>query len=229
MIRMVRDRRLVVDMILFVLLTTIFKRHVISANYHVWAGMLFCGLLAGHVWLNRAWLRRFTAKRKKESDWLSFVLLFVFAALLITGILTAKPFGIELNYLKPYHKCLGGLSLLLVSAHIGFHWQYLRVNFLRSFRVLRLIPQAVTTLLLIGALCLGGYGFVNSGFAKWMTAPFTATLRVADAAARPRHQLQPFDWERLGKSMAELAGMMFLGAYVVKSVRKPPGRMSRKE
>ena len=226
---MVRDVRFVVDIVLFVLLTTIFKRHVISADYHVWAGMLACGVIAGHVWLNRIWLRRFASKRKKESDWLSFALMFVFAVLLVTGILTAKPFGIELHALKPYHKCLGGISLLLVAAHIGFHWQYLRVNFLRSFRLCRLVPKALTTMLLIGALCLGGYGFVDSGFAKWIAAPFTVAARpAADAAQRRPHKPRPFSWERLGKSMAEIAGMMFLGAYVVKCARKPPGKKSGK-
>ena len=34
-----------------------------------------------------------------------------------------------------------------------------------------------------------------------------------------QHKPQPFDWTRLGKAMAELGGMLYLGAYVVKKIR----------
>lgn len=212
-------KRFFLDVVLFVMITTIFKRHVISADYHVWGGLVFVGLTFWHIWLNRQWLHRLAGKQKKAIDWLNIVLLFVWAALLVTGILAAKQFGIALHVLKPYHKFLGALSLLLVAAHIGFHWQYLKQNILQVAGVFRRVPKGIATVALAGMLCLGGYGFVDSGFAKWISAPFTVSARPANPAGRRQHTPQPFDWTRLGKAMAELAGMLYLGAYVTKKIR----------
>ncbi|SFT42305.1 hypothetical protein SAMN02910356_00573 [Selenomonas sp. GACV-9] len=226
---MICSIRFVLDVILFVLLLTLFKRHVISADYHVWAGLVYCGLLIWHIWLNRQWLQQLIGRKKKGLDWLVLGLILVWILLLVTGILTAKQFGIEWHFLKPYHKFLGAISLLLVAAHIGFHWQYLKDHILQCCGFLRKVPAALATLALVGTLCLGGYGFVDSGYAKWISAPFTVAARpAADAAQRRPHKPRPFSWERLGKSMAEIAGMMFLGAYVVKCARKPPGKKSGK-
>ena len=211
--------RFFLDVVLFVMITTIFKRHVISADYHVWAGLVFYGLIFWHIWLNRQWLKGLIRKQKQALDWLNLFLLFVWAGLLVTGILSARQFGIELHGLKPYHKFLGALSLLLVAAHIGFHWQYLKENILQCAGVFRRVPKGIATVVLIGMLCLGGFGFVDSGFTKWISAPFTVTARPANPVGKRQHKPQPFDWMRLGKAMAELGGMLYLGAYVVKKIR----------
>ena len=211
--------RFYLDVCMFVFITTIFKRHVISADYHVWGGLVLLGFTLWHLWLNRQWLVGFWRRQQHWQDWITAMLLVVWLALAVTGVLAAKQFGLELHFLKPWHKFLGALSLLLVAMHIGFHWQYLKENILRRCPCLNKVPKALTALLLAGTLCLGVYGFVDSGFGKWISAPFVTSARQKppkDGSARKKHQPRPFDPLRLGKAMAELSAMLYLGDYVAR-------------
>lgn len=211
--------RFYLDVVLFIFISTLFKRHIISADYHVWGGLVFFGLILWHVWLNRKWLTGFIQRQKHWQDWVNLLFLLVWLAMIITGMLVAKQFGLELHFLKPWHKFLGALSLLLVAMHIGFHWQYLKENILRRCPCLKKVPQVITTILLVGTLCLGGYGYVDSGFGKWLSAPFTAAPQRQPAGAggsRKKHQPQPFNPEKVAKHMAEMAAMLYLGAYLVR-------------
>ncbi|BAL85058.1 hypothetical protein SELR_pSRC102510 (plasmid) [Selenomonas ruminantium subsp. lactilytica TAM6421] len=81
----------------------------------------------------------------------------------------------------------------------------------------------MTSLLMAGILCLGAYGFVDSGFGKWISAPFVTSSQQKppqDGSNRKKHQPRPFDPLRLGKAMAELSAMLYLGAYVVRKRNK---------
>lgn len=216
---MTGSKRFYLDVMMFLFFGTFFNRHVISVDYHVWGGLVFFGFTIWHVWLNRKWLTSLGKRQKTWRDWTTLSLFVIWLVMAVTGGLAAKQFGIEWHILKPWHKFLGAISLLLVSVHIGSHWIYLRDNISRWLPFLRKLPRVLTAVLLSGTLCFGGWSYVDSDFGKWIAAPFTASPhqnRIQDGNGKMKHQKQPFSVAALAKIMAEISAMLYLGAYVVK-------------
>ena len=215
---MAGSKRFYLDVMMFLFFGTFFNHHVLSMSYHVWGGLVFFGFTVWHVWLNRKWLTGLVIRQKKWRDWVTAALILIWLAMAVSGILAAKEFGIELNVMKPWHKFFGAISLLVVAVHIGFHWVYLRENIRRRFTFVQKVPRALGMVLLAVTLCFGAYSYVDSGFGKWMAAPFTATPHKEhpkDGSGRKIRQ-KPFNGATLAMLMAEVSAMLYLGAYVVK-------------
>ena len=211
--------RFCLDVLLFVFITTFFKCHLISVDYHVWGGLVFFGFSLWHVWLNRKWLMGFGRRKKGWRDWGNMLFLLVWLAMIVTGILCARQLGIGWFFLKPWHKFLGAISLLLLAFHISCHWAYLRENILRRCPPLRKVPHTLGAALLAGTLCFGFWSFADSGFGKWISAPFVASSPLpssGDGSGRKKHQTQPFNPAKVSKYMAESAAMIYACAYMMR-------------
>ncbi len=209
--------RFYLDVMMFLFFGTFFSRHVISMDYHVWGGLVFFGFTLWHVWLNKKWVTGFSKRQKKWRDWVTFLLLVIWLAMAVTGVLAAKEFGIEWHFLKPWHIFLGAVSLLLVAVHIGFHWIYLRENIRRHLPFWQKVPRALGMVLLMGTLCFGAYSYVASDFGKWISAPFTASPHKNHPQdGRKQRQQQSFNAVDLAILMAEISAMLYLGAYAVR-------------
>lgn len=216
---MTGSKRFYLDVLMFLFFGTFFSKNVVSMDYHVWGGLVFFGFTLWHVWLNRKWVTGFGKRQKKWRDWVTVLLMVIWLTMAVTGVLAAREFGIEWHAMKPWHMFLGAVSLLLVASHIGFHWGYLRENIKRHLPFLQKVPRALAMILLAGTLCFGGWSYVDSGFSKWIAAPFSSSShkhRSQDSSGRKQHQQQPFSAADLGRLMAEVSAMLYLGAYVVR-------------
>ena len=128
---------------------------------------------------------------------------------------------------KPYHKFLGALSLLLVAVHIGFHWAYLREHIRKRCTWIAKVPRLVGTICLAATLCFGTYSYVDSGFGRFLAAPFTSSqhgVEHREGGAGREHHMPEFSLLNLGRLMAEVSAMVYLGAYVVRrrTASRPP-------
>ena len=221
------NMRFYLDILMFVFLGTFFNRNAISMDYHVWGGLVFFLVTVGHVWLNRRWLTGLWKRKKRLQDWADVLLMMAWLGMAVTGILGAKAIGIELQAVKPYHKFLGALSLLLVAVHIGFHWVYLREHIRKRCTWMAKIPRLAGTLCLVATLCFGTYSYVDSGFGRFLAAPFTSSQRGMEhreGGVGREHHMPEFSLVNLSSLMAEVSAMVYLGAYVVRkgTAFKPP-------
>ena len=210
--------RFYLDILMFVFFGFFFDCKIIAVDYHVWGGLVFFLFTVWHVWLNRRWLTNLAKRKKRWQDWTDILLIVSWLGMLVTGILLAKEFGIELHDAKPFHKCFGALSLLFAGIHIGFHWNYLREHILRLCPVLHSVPRLVGTLCLAGTLCFGAYSYAASDFGRWLTAPVRhfEHKNMPGEGGKGKKEAVEFSPEKLAGLLVQISAMLYVGAYVVK-------------
>lgn len=163
--------RMVLDIVLLILILTLFDKRFIGMKYHEVAGIATCILILLHIGLN---IKTFCALPKNFAklslSWkLNFIfdisLMLCFLYLLVSGILCSHILFPNIlkdsTFFKFSHIVIGGISVFLLGFHIGLHLCKKRFPF---------VPFLIVTILVvIGA----SWGMKTSSEVRWLLLPFS--------------------------------------------------------
>ncbi len=173
--------KLLVDVVMIILFLTMYKKRIISIEFHEIMGLLVFAIVLIHLFFNRklfiASAKKFNKiKTKTKLRYLVDVILLVdFVLVVITGIMISKvlfSFG-YFGIWKFIHNFLAAFALILVGIHIGLEWD----TFYSMVRKVIGLPKnpSKTAIIVISLLILvgGAFSMANSSFADWLSGPFT--------------------------------------------------------
>lgn len=171
--------KILLDILLILVLITLYSKNVISLEYHEIAGLAILGLFVIHLVFNRKWFT--TMLKKVFSKGLSakariisivdVLLILSWLAVLITSILVSKTiFSFRVFSLNPWHKFTSAAAMILTGIHFGLHWKYFWGFLGKKIHFNRVIAL-VLTIVIAG---FGIYNLATSSFGRWLTAPFSA-------------------------------------------------------
>lgn len=171
--------RITLDILMILLLITLYSKNVISLMYHELAGIGIFILFFVHLVFNRKWISGLFHRKQKTGKAakpliikiVNILLAISWLGVLITGILVSKKlFAIQISSLNPWHFFISALALIITGVHFGLHWKYFW-----GFLGKRIhLPKIVTVLLTVIVLAFGCWQTVNSSFSSWISAPFTS-------------------------------------------------------
>lgn len=170
--------RIVLDIILILVLITLYSKNVISLMYHEVVGLVLFALFSLHLILNRKWIASLfmnklsRSAKPKVMTIVNVLLILSWAAVMVTGILVSKKlFTFQISSLNPIHFFSAALALILTGVHFGLHWQYFW-----GFLGKRIhIPRVIVISLMVIVILFGCWQTFNSSFTRWLSAPFTAS------------------------------------------------------
>ena len=221
--------KIVVDVWMTAALLFLMTYNMLGDAFHEWlgAGMLVLFLL--HHILNFKWSR--TVFRGKYTTYRILQTVFVLAILLtmlgslISGIILSRHVFIFLgidggrSFARTLHLVCAYWNLVLLSLHLGLHWNSMMAMAKRASKK----PSAIRTWVLrILAFIVAGYGvvaFMNRDIGSYMTL---------------RTQFAFFDYEEplfllLADYLAIMGLFVFMGHYVVTALRSLGKKQSRKK
>ena len=172
--------KILLDILLIIVLITLYSKNVISLMYHEVAGLAILGLFVIHLVFNRKWfttmLKKIVSKglsaRARILSIVDVLLILSWLAVLITGILVSKKvFTIQISSLNPWHFFVSAVAMILTGIHFGLHWKYFWGFLGKKIRLNKVIAL-VLTVIIAG---FGVYNLVTSSFGRWLVAPFSAS------------------------------------------------------
>ena len=164
-------KKIVLDIVMILVIASIYSKNVISLMYHEVMGLILLMLFVIHVVFNRSFISRVTpgifsdeTTRKVKLHWILDILLIIsWSAVGVTGIL--------IYALIPWHFFSAAVSLALTGIHIGFHWNYLRNLIHRCFPGTLCIKKTMKVLIAASVL-YGCFSLVTGSVGIWTAAPF---------------------------------------------------------
>ena len=200
-----RALKLVLDAIMLVLLVLMYRKQVISLQFHEIGGLALIGLFVIHHLVNGRWIaaitRKFFAKSTPgmvRARYIVDVLLLVaFLTVGITGILINKTlFEVHVaGNAKALHYFSAAISVILMGVHLGLHAEYIFGKIFRKGA--NKIAKVALGIVLSTMIAFGGYSLATTQFVSFLTAP----LRTAQFA---HGDFQPSGDMMLDGSSAEL-------------------------
>jgi hypothetical protein len=176
--------RIILDVAMAVLLVLMYKKTVVSMEFHEIGGLVVGGLFLIHNLLNWKWivgisrkiLGRSLAPRVRVGYAVDVLLLVSVVFIALSGIMISQTIltGISGNVARGRlgHYFFSAVALVLVGIHIGLHWSFIRTSFAKVLRLPRAVARPLGTVCLTVVLVYGGYSMVTSSFARWLTDPF---------------------------------------------------------
>lgn len=191
-VRQTRGLKLVFDAVLLVLLALMYRKQVVSLEFHEIGGLALIGLFLVHHLVNRKWIgsstRRFFQKGMpgmvRARYLVDLLLLIAFLAVGVTGVLISKVvFSIRVaGNFQTLHYFAAALAVILTGVHLGLHADYilgkvLRKNAKKAVKVALCIWMAAM-------LAFGAYSLYATSFLRYLAAPIQ-TARFAHGEIRP--------------------------------------------
>lgn len=171
--------KMILDIIMFLMMLTLFSKQLIGMQYHEVAGLILIALIIIHIAVNIRTAADMCKKfikipgAIKTGLVVDILLLFCFALLGISGILISHTILTQIasdhSFFKMSHMFAGGLSVILLGVHIGLHI------------CRRPMPAAAAAILSVIVFCGGIYGITNSSEVRWLSIPFTVTSQPGEA------------------------------------------------
>lgn len=174
-----RILKLVLDAIMLVLLVLMYKKQVISMEFHEIGGLSLIGLFLIHHLVNAKWIgavtRRLFAKGTPglvRARYIADALLLVaFLAIGVTGVLISKVvFSLHVaGNFKTLHYFASALAIVLMGVHLGLHADYIFGKLLRkgTNRIAKIALCAVLAVM----IAFGGYSLFTTSFVRYLVAP----------------------------------------------------------
>ena len=167
-----KKRRMVLDLLMIVVIATLYHKNVISLMYHEVVGLVLGLLFVLHLFFNRKWVagvlknRANLSGRVRALAWVDILLVVSWLAATITGVLISrKVFQIELEGMWiPLHFFSSAVALLLTAVHIAMHR-----NFFAQFFKTKLALALLVVLTISGC-----WGITRLTLGKWFMAPFVS-------------------------------------------------------
>ena len=180
-----RILKLVLDAIMLILLVLMYKKQVISMEFHEIGGLALIGLFLIHHLINANWIgavtRRLFAKGTpgliRARYIVDALLLVAFLAVGVTGVLISKiVFSLHVaGNFKTLHYFASALAIVLMGVHLGLHADYIFGKLLRkgANRFAKIALCAVLAVM----IAFGGYSLFTTSFVRYLAAP----LQTANA------------------------------------------------
>lgn len=178
--------KIAVDIIMIVLIASLYCKNVISLMYHEAAGLALLLVFAVHITLNFGFMRAMSARffsadtsaRARLNFVMAVLLIVSWAASGITGVMVSKKiFAFNIASMNPIHFFTSAIALLITGVHVGLHWNYLRAKIYAAVPALSGISRGIVIIIMAMFIGLGVYGFASSGMLRWLSAPFRAEQR----------------------------------------------------
>ena len=179
----VRALKLTLDAVMLVLLVLMYRKQVISLQFHEIGGLALIGLFVIHNLVNGRWITATTKKLFSKSTpamvraryIVDTLLLVAFLAVGITGVLINKTlFAIRVvGNARTLHYFSAALAVLLMGVHLGLHADYI---FGKAFRRgANKVAKAALCVVLAAMIAFGGYSLVTTQLVSFLTAPLRTT------------------------------------------------------
>lgn len=178
--------KIILDVILAAVMILMYNAKVLTLSFHEIGGLILIGAFLIHICLSPKWIVSTTKKlfskslpaRTRLLYIIDFLLLVCAAVIAVSGIMISKVVfrGAEDRAMQAWHYFAAALALALAGIHIGLHWEFIKGMFGKVTRLPKMLGRVLGVILIAAILAYGGYSLAVSGFAGWMTAPFTASL-----------------------------------------------------
>ena len=177
-----RVLKLVLDAVMLILLVLMYKKQVISMEFHEIGGLALIGLFLIHHLVNAKWIGAVTQRLfAKETPGLvraryivDALLLLAFLAVGVTGVFISKVvFSLHVaGNFKTLHYFASALAILLMGIHLGLHADYI---FGKLFRAgANKLAKIATAVVLAAFVAFGGYSLFSTQFVSYLAAPIQA-------------------------------------------------------
>ena len=172
--------KILLDILLILVLITLYSKNVISLMYHEVAGLAILGLFVIHLVFSRKWFTTMLKKvfskglsaRARILSVVDVLLIFSWLGVLTTGILVSKKvFSVQISSLNPWHFFISAVAMILTGIHFGLHWKYFWGFLGKKIRLNKVIALALTVII----AGFGVYSIATSSFGRWLVAPFSAS------------------------------------------------------
>jgi len=208
--KLCKHYRIILDIVMVILVLSLYKKNAISLAYHEIAGIVLFGLFVIHLVFNRTWIKSVASRlaspalpmQTRINCLVDSLLLLSWGAVFLSGVFISKiVFSFQVaGPWKPLHFFSAALSVILTGIHIGLHWDYLfnRLN-VKSVPVLKNI---IAPFFLAAVLVFGCYQASASDFSRWIAMPFTFSAageapsqNIAAPDGSPRRPTAPVQGE----------------------------------
>lgn len=181
--------KIVIDIIMTVILLSMYNKKAISMEYHEIGGLFLIGLFIIHNLLNWSWIKnislRLTDKKlpvRSKICWIiNFFLLVSFILIAISGIFISKTVLINISgdivLWKSIHYFVSALAIILIGIHIGLHWNYLKGFVTNKIKLPVKFGKILGTTLIAFLLISGVYNTISSDFSHWIALPFEDNIK----------------------------------------------------
>lgn len=187
-----RMLKLVFDATMLVLLVLMYKKQVISLEFHEVGGLALIGLFLIHHLINARWIgastRRLCAKGTpglvRARYIVDALLLIAFLAVGVTGVLISKVvFSVHVaGNFQTLHYFSAALAVVLMGVHLGLHADYIFGKLLRKST--GKAAKVVLAVVLTAMIAFGGYSLFTTSFVQYLAAPLQAA-RFAHGEFQP--------------------------------------------
>lgn len=177
--------RMLVDIIMVIVLFSLYDKNAISMRYHEVAGLVLFGLFICHLALQWKWIKRVTSKifsrelpaKTKVCFWVDILLLISLTFVTVSGVLISKTILTNISasgiFWKMGHYFAAALSVILCGVHLGLHWGFIKGMACYALRKYHgKAPQAIAACLAALIMVFGAFQFAASDFPRWLAAPF---------------------------------------------------------
>ncbi|MEA4939494.1 MAG: DUF4405 domain-containing protein [Christensenella sp.] len=181
-----RILKLILDAVMLILLVLMYKKQVISMEFHEIGGLALIGLFLIHHLVNARWIgavtRRLFAKGMpglvRARYIVDALLLVAFLAIGVTGVLISKVvFSLHVvGNFKTLHYFASALAIVLMGVHLGLHADYIFGKLLRkgANRIAKIALCAVLAVM----IAFGGYSLFTTSFVRYLAAPLQMTVAM---------------------------------------------------
>lgn len=193
--------KLILDIFMSALLILMFQKNVLTLSVHEIGGIIVCLLFIFHFIINFSWVKAITVKafakntpfKMRLSYIIDILLLIDTVAILFTGIGINKVFIPKIAFLPksatPYHFFTGGLFAVLISVHIGLHWNWIKNMLCRKNKKTFSKPAKITLSVFLGILMIfGAINLSKSSLPRWLTIVFVPP-RIENHSTMKNHNL----------------------------------------
>jgi len=188
----IRALKLTLDAVMLVLLVLMYRKQVISLQFHEIGGLALIGLFVIHNLVNGRWIAATTKKLFSKSTPAMVRARYIVDALLLVAFLTVGITGVLINKTlfairvagnaKTLHYFSAALAVLLMGVHLGLHADYI---FGKAFRRgANKVAKAALCVVLAAMIAFGGYSLVTTQFVSFLTAP-VRTAQFAHGGFQP--------------------------------------------
>lgn len=181
------------DIIMGILLFAMYSKNAVNLSFHEIGGLAVCGLFLIHKGLNWKWIvsitKRFFDKSLPAKTRVGYVvnllLLVSMAFTAVSGIMISKTILTEISSnwsgWKLGHLFIGAVAIILVGAHVGLHWSFVKNMFGNILKLPNALSRPLAIVFIAAILIYGGYGIVNSNFSQWISIPLTMQYSGGEA------------------------------------------------
>lgn len=179
--------KFVLDAIMSILFVFMFKKNVLTLQFHEIGGIIVCLLFLLHVAINKNWIlaasktafKKGAPAKIRISYVLDFLLLANTSAVLFTGIginkVTAPKIAFLPNKAIPLHLFFGAVFMILICVHIGLHWNWIKNTICKNRKKPMPKPAAITlTLVLCALTAAGAVNLCKSDTGRQLSAVFSS-------------------------------------------------------